>query len=287
MSSKEEIIAAIGRCAEQLGHNPSFREVRQMANVPVKTVLRHFGSYTRALRAAGLEPRGGGHPIETANLLIDWAATARRLGKLPTVVEYDNDAAAQYSSGPYQKRFTRWAEIAPAFQHYAEVEQCQAEWADVLGMVDEQRKKREIEKTAAANRGQTKNGPAGARFLEGRPVYGTPVAPYGMMHEPVTEACVLFLFGMMAQKLGMVLVHAQNEFPDCVVMREVQPGKWQAWLVEVELRSRNFLQHGHDPKGCDMIVCWVHDWAECPEEIEVVELKTQIAKIAGIAKSED
>lgn len=112
------------------------------------------------------------------------------------------------------------------------------------------------------------------------------MAPYGMMHEPATEACVLFLFGMMAQKLGMILVHAQTEFPDCVVMREVQPGKWQAWRVEVELRSRNFFQHGHDPKGCDMIVCWEHDWAECPEEIEVVELKTQIARIAGIA-SED
>lgn len=174
MSSKEEIIAAIRRCAEKLGHNPSFRDVRQMANVPVKKVLRHFGSYTRALRAAGLEPRGGGHPIETADLLKDWAATARRLGKLPTVLEYDNDAAAQYSSGPYQKRFTRWAEIAPAFRHYAEVEQCEAEWADVLGMIEEQRKKREIEKTAAANRGQTNKRPTGARFWKGVRCMGRP-----------------------------------------------------------------------------------------------------------------
>jgi hypothetical protein len=35
-----------------------------------------------------------------------------------------------------------------------------------------------------------------------------------LMHEPTTEACVLFLFGMMAQKLGMIMVHAQTEFPE-------------------------------------------------------------------------
>jgi hypothetical protein len=27
----------------------------------------------------------------------------------------------------------------------------------------------------------------------------------------------------------------------------------------------------HDLKGCDMIVCWEHNWPECP--LEVLELK--------------
>jgi hypothetical protein len=30
-------------------------------------------------------------------------------------------------------------------------------------------------------------------------------------------------------------------------------------------------------------VCWNHNWDECP--LEVVELRREIAKIAGIAKS--
>jgi hypothetical protein len=29
-----------------------------------------------------------------------------------------------------------------------------------------------------------------------------------------------------------------------------------------------------------VIVCWVHNWPECPEWIEVVELSKEIAKIA-------
>ena len=42
--------------------------------------------------------------------------------------------------------------------------------------------------------------------------------------------------------------------------------------VEVEYQSRNFLKHMHDLTGCDLIVCWEHNWPECP--IEVLELKS-------------
>jgi hypothetical protein len=34
-------------------------------------------------------------------------------------------------------------------------------------------------------------------------------------------------------------------------------------------------------KGCDVIVCCVHNWPECPEWIEVVELRKEIAKIGN------
>ena len=50
------------------------------------------------------------------------------------------------------------------------------------------------------------------------------------------------------------------------------PGKWQHERIEFEYESKNFLLHGHDPKRCDVIVCWRHNWKECPEEIEVIEL---------------
>jgi len=35
--------------------------------------------------------------------------------------------------------------------------------------------------------------------------------------------------------------------------------------------SRNFLQHLHDPKECDLILCWENNWADCP--VEVIALK--------------
>jgi hypothetical protein len=42
--------------------------------------------------------------------------------------------------------------------------------------------------------------------------------------------------------------------------------------IEFEQESRNFLKHGHNVNDCDMIVCWEHNWPECP--LEVIELKT-------------
>ncbi|HKV95245.1 MAG TPA: hypothetical protein VJW20_22055 [Candidatus Angelobacter sp.] len=41
--------------------------------------------------------------------------------------------------------------------------------------------------------------------------------------------------------------------------------------MSFEYESKNFVLHGHDPKKC-VIVCWRHNWKECPAEIEVIEL---------------
>jgi hypothetical protein len=40
--------------------------------------------------------------------------------------------------------------------------------------------------------------------------------------------------------------------------------------IEFEYRSSNFQRHGHDPAGVDLVVCWDHDWPECP--VDVLEL---------------
>jgi hypothetical protein len=49
--------------------------------------------------------------------------------------------------------------------------------------------------------------------------------------------------------------------------------------IEFEFRSRTFRDHGHDPDGCDLIVCWEHNWPECP--LEVVELRKVIDDLEG------
>jgi hypothetical protein len=36
------------------------------------------------------------------------------------------------------------------------------------------------------------------------------------------------------------------------------------------------LKHGHRVEGCDMIVCWKHNWPECP--LEVLELSKVMGK---------
>lgn len=45
--------------------------------------------------------------------------------------------------------------------------------------------------------------------------------------------------------------------------------------IEFEYRSRNFKLHRHEPRGCDWIVCWIHNWPEAPSSLRVVELRRE------------
>ena len=73
------------------------------------------------------------------------------------------------------------------------------------------------------------------------------------------------------RKMGFVVTRLQQEFPDCEALRQVDRDRWQRVLIEFEYESRNFLAHEHSVDGCNMIVCWNHNWPECP--LEVLELK--------------
>lgn len=116
--------------------------------------------------------------------------------------------------------------------------------------------------------------------VESAVVYGAPLSLAAMAHAPTNEAGVLFLFGILAERLRFRIERVQTGFPDCYAKREVRPGVWKNSKVELEFESRNFKEHRHDPKGCDVIVCWVHNWPECPPTIEVIELSRVIAEIA-------
>ncbi|HVG92431.1 MAG TPA: hypothetical protein VNB54_13140, partial [Alphaproteobacteria bacterium] len=105
-----------------------------------------------------------------------------------------------------------------------------------------------------------------------RPVMGEPFNRRPMTNAPVNELGVMVLFGMVAAGLGLQVESVQGKFPDCIAKRMVAPGKWQHLRIGFEYESKNFKLHGHDPKGCDMIVCWKHNWKDCPAGIEVVEL---------------
>ncbi len=102
----------------------------------------------------------------------------------------------------------------------------------------------------------------------------------GMTHEPVNEMGVSILFAMIARGLGFILEAIQPGFPDYRTKMEVLPGRWQDVRIEFEKDSRSFAEHGHDPKGCDMIVCWRHNWKACPKEMMVLEL----SKIVGLGR---
>ena len=58
-------------------------------------------------------------------------------------------------------------------------------------------------------------------ILRDRPMYGPVMRPCPLVCGPVNEAGVIFLFGVMAEKLGFVVLRIQTEFPDCEALRHV------------------------------------------------------------------
>ncbi len=272
--TKEQIIAAIRECVQRLGRAPYFRELQHAtkpAHLSRRMIRKYFRSYTAAMREAGNDERLSG-AIGPARLLEDWAEVARAVGGLPSQAEYES--RGQFCVRTYYVTFKKWSRVPDAFVKYVKSNGLEEKWREVLAIAKGMsgkgmtRGRRQSEIYFRRQETRKKHG-----FL-----YGAPVTRYGMAHEPVNEAGVLFLFGLLSPRLRLVVSHVQTEFPDCEVIQEVSPGLWQRKLAEVELRSRNFLLHKHDPKGCDMIVCWEHNWPECP--VEVVELK-KVAREIG------
>jgi hypothetical protein len=101
----------------------------------------------------------------------------------------------------------------------------------------------------------------------------------GLAHEPVNEMGVLALFAMLSRQLGFILVSVQSAFPDCLAKMEVQPGRWQDVRIEIEYESRGFRQHHHDARQCDLIVCWRHNWENCPPNLQVLELSKVVKQL--------
>ncbi len=106
---------------------------------------------------------------------------------------------------------------------------------------------------------------------------GRPVGDEVLMFEPQSELGLVLCFGVMAQELGFRVLRVDGNFPDMIAWRRLpQTERWEQVRVEFELRSREYLRHGHALPGgegapADLIVCWEHNWPECP--IEVLEIR--------------
>lgn len=64
------------------------------------------------------------------------------------------------------------------------------------------------------------------------------------------------------------ILKIRTSFPDAILKR-VHPFN-KVYRTEFEYASINFRAHGHNPEQCDLIVCWEHNWKDCP--LPVIEL---------------
>ncbi len=268
--TKEEIMAAIVETAKEMGESPSRTDLLKAAGINKRALRKHFGTYQRALDACGLERNGGGRKVPMERLFQDWTRVAREVKHVPRATEYEQ--LSQYSVRPLMTRFGLWVNIPLAMKFYAEEKGLADDWKDVLEMVDRHSQEHgDVPRPSAPL--------SGPKILTDRPMYGLPLQGCPLVFAPTNEAGVVYLFGVLSERLGFLVLRVQTEFPDCEAMRIVDGNRMQWVRIEFEFESRNFLRHMHEPNGCDLIVCWEHNWPECP--LEVVELR-EIAKIAKI-----
>ena len=272
--TSEEIIAIVKECTSQLGHAPTVDEFLALKKVSQRQVRKSFGTHTRMLAASGVQREGSGYPISTRCLFLDWARVVRGLGHVPSVLEYERES--KYSIRPLTCRFRYWRDVPEGMALWARKENLEGEWQDVLDIIVLHREAAErrpgMSATTSATPLTTRPSTFRSTSFHGQPAYGRPLPHAPMSYAPTNEAGVVLLFGSVARALGFVITRVQSEFPDCEAMRQVEPNRWQKVRIEFEYQSRSFLAHLHPATECDLIVCWSHDWPECP--LEVLELES-------------
>jgi hypothetical protein len=275
MSDNQHILDSIRAIARGLGRAPTRSEFVSLAGISEYSVSQCFPSWNDAVRSAGLRANTMNVRLEDGELLRDWGETVRKNRAIPARRAYRR--VGKYDPRTLERRFGPWSSLSEIFLNFAKDN---PEWAGVLALLPVPLLKQEH----GSNNGlaspilpkKTRHVP-----LKDRATYGNPTHFRGLRQEPVNEQGVVLLFGMLAKELGYVIEAVQTGFPDCEAMRQVTPERWQRVHIEFEFESRNFRDHGHPASGCDVIVCWRHNWAECPENIEVVELSRVIKSLAN------
>ena len=271
--TRESIIQALQSLAGSLGKDTlATADLRGVLSV--SAVRYYFGSLGAALSAAGLRRRDAtewryrGPTLSDTELFASVLEVETQLGHLPGYSEYE--AHGRYSTRPFRKRFGRWQEALARYQRWR---------SDTGG-----RAAAEEDRLVAAD--QTAVPVPDAAFAlvrgEARPpqdLYGEPIDFRGLRHAPTNEQGVVYLFGMVSRELGFNVESVRQGFPDCEAkyLHDRKRNLWAKARIEFEFRSSAFLGHGHDVAACDFIVCWDHDWSDCP--ITVIELRAEIRKL--------
>ena len=98
----------------------------------------------------------------------------------------------------------------------------------------------------------------------------------GIVYEPINEQGVILLFAAICHDLGFMIEGIRSSFPDALLRRRNSKGTWNSCMAEFEYKSSSFKAHKHNPSQCDIVICWEHDWADCP--LEVLCLKDIVNK---------
>jgi hypothetical protein len=269
--SRELIISEIKTVALKL-NKKRLRKIdfAQNSDISISAVRYHLGNWNDALLTAGLEPLTEEKrsieikdrlTIEDNVLLVELLKLFYKHGKITyDLINRDNE----YSTKPYIKR---WGSIQLALDEAIKranegiIEIKDDEINIEFETEIEDYKKNKYENNFTSNKKKTKE------------IFGQPIDFRGLRFAPINEQGVVYLFGMISSEIGFYIESIRTGFPDCEGKRcfDRKNNLWEHVKIEFEFKSSNFIQHGHNPDECDVIVCWQNDWNDCP--IEVIELK--------------
>jgi len=239
---------------------------RTLFNIP------NLNLWTDVTKAAGLEASPTAY-IETETILKElYEAAKQSKGNFSLVVICK---LAKRNSTLYKKRFHNWGNALIALRDWIKKNNKEFPYLDALDKKINERSGETTSKNETIK--QDKKNLADYTPPKGTIQFGDTLNFRNFRHEPISEKGVLVLFGMVAKELGFIIDLVQDPCPDCMGMRRTNNGKWVPVNIEFELKSRNFTGHTHEVEKVDLIVCWKHNWKDCP--IEVLELKAEIKKL--------
>jgi len=273
--TKESIVLTLPNLAQRLGTKSLTTKDVQKA-IPISSVSSIFGNLGNALEAAGLERRTGWEHLKDLQKSLTDDQLFRsvfevegKLGRAPRWGEYS--AHGKYSLKPF-KRLGKWADVIARYKKWkTEHGERIAEHEEIR--VDDPNDVKPVTQSSVS--------PIALARPRAAPLqlYGEPIDFRGLRHAPINEQGVVYLFGMISRELGFNIEAIQQGFPDCEgkYLHDAKRNLWAKARIEFEFRASSFEDHGHDPKQCDFIVCWINDWPDSP--IPVIELKREILRL--------
>jgi len=238
------------------------------ASISERAIYRLWGNFKAAARAVGVEISDRSSATESlplAKLAGDFLRVVQELGKVPTLTQLSRRAT--HSQHCYSEKFGGYG----AFKQQAILHLLSS------GVPSERIRPMlvaELERIDPTN---------GQQKAQVRPhQHGRMLGFRAFAYVPTYENEVVAMFGNVADELGFQIVTTRNEFPDCKALRRVpnsRRDRWDECIIEFELNSSDFKKHKHPADGCDLIVCWEHDWQDCP--VKTLELKSTIQNLPG------
>lgn len=275
--TREHIIEEARRIAKKLGvQKLARRDFSRETKISTYQIYSLFpdDGWRGVQKAAGLEITLQNLPLSEEQMMEEFHKVVKDLGRIPTLAQFN--ARAKISGDVLQKRLGGTKGIV---QHYRQwLEQSHPNAPELL-MIPVKSMDKVLPKSNPQMQGKNASS-HNYQWSKGEgTIFGAPISFRGLSHAPINELGVVYLFGMVSAELGFRVEAVQSAFPDCEAKRCIdrKSDRWQRVRIEFEYYSSNFKDHGHDPKGCDLIVCWDHDWHDCP--LEVIELCTVIDKL--------